>query len=209
RNANGATATANDSIVVNLPSATPCPGQLFPDVPCNYWDYNAIQSLAQRGIVSGMDDHNFHPHDAVTRAQFAKMISIGSGWTLITPPTPHFSDVSANYWAYTFIETAYANGVISGYPDGSFQPSATLSRDQLAKIIVLARGYDVYNPPTPSFNDVPSSYWAYGYIEQAHHLNIINGYPDGSFKPTAISKRDELSAILYGALNLVQPTPTP
>ena len=215
RAADGSTAISTDSTVVNLPPtstplpATPCPGQLFPDLPCNYWDYNAIQSLAQRGIISGMGDGNFHPHDAVTRAQFAKMVVIANGWTLLTPATPHFSDVPASYWAYAFIESAYANGVISGYPDGTFHPSATLSRDQLAKIIVRALGYDVYNPPTPSFTDVPASYWAYGFIEQAHHLSIVNGYPDGSFKPTAIGKRDELSAILYDALYVAPATPTP
>lgn len=213
-NASGATTTAEDTIVVNLPpSPTPqptpteCAGQLFPDVSCTYWDYHAIQSLARAGIVTGKGDGDFHPRDAVTRAEFAKMIVIANGWSLLTPSSPHFSDVPANYWAYAFIETAYVNGAISGFGDTTFRPAATLSRDQLAKIIVRALGYGVYSPSSPSFSDVPTTYWAYGYIEQAHHLNLINGYPNGSFQPASISKRDELSAILFGSLSV--PTPTP
>ncbi len=187
---------------------TPSPGQVFPDVACSYWDYNAIQSLALRGIVSGKSDGLFHPTDQVTRAEFARMIVKGSGWTLVTPSAPDFSDVPPSYWAYAYIETAYQHGVMNGYPDGNFQPNALLSRDQLAKIVVEARGYSGYYPPTPSFSDVPTNYWAFGYIEQAHRLNIINGYGNGQFRPRNLGQRDELSQTLYVALNLAVATPT-
>ena len=94
-----------------------------------------------------------------------------------------FSDVCPDYWAYTFIEFLAQQGIVSGYADGTFRPNSTATRAQLAKMIVVARGWPVVTPPTPSFSDVPASNPFYGYIETAKAHGVICGYADGTLPP--------------------------
>jgi hypothetical protein len=64
------------------------------------------------------------------------------GWAPVTPATPTFSDVPSSDAFYTFVETAYRHGVISGYGCGGsclqFRPGATATRGQGSKIVDLA-----------------------------------------------------------------------
>ena len=67
--------------------------------------------------------------------QIAKIIVVATGWTLLNPATPTFSDTPANSPFYSYIETAYAHGIISGYDDGTFRWPGTATRGQAAKIV--------------------------------------------------------------------------
>jgi len=120
------------------PSATPT----FNDVPPTDTFYTYIETAARNNIVSGYADGSFRPYNNVTRGQLSKIIVIGAtianGWPLINPPTPTFSDVPPNSPFYTYIETAYCHGIISGYADGTFRPYNDATRGQIAKIQYLA-----------------------------------------------------------------------
>ena len=100
-----------------------------------------VQYLVDQNVISGYADGSFRPNENVTRAQFAKMLVLAAGWNVVTPATPSFNDVSSNYWAYGYIETAVSHGVISGYGDGSFRPGNPVTRGQVAKMIFIARGW--------------------------------------------------------------------
>ncbi|MDQ2808603.1 MAG: S-layer homology domain-containing protein [Chloroflexota bacterium] len=183
--------------------AVPLPGAAcgaFPDVPAGYWAQSYVAWLACRGIISGYSDGTFRPEATTSRAQFAKMLALGQGWSLLMPPTPSFSDVSASYWAYRYIETAKAHSALSGYSDGTFRPAAAITRAQLSKMIVSAQGWAPVTPPTPSFADVPADYWAYTAIETAHAHAILGGYSDGTFRPSGSATRAQLSKLLTLAL---------
>ena len=65
---------------------------------------------------------------------------IGVGWTLLDPPTPTFSDVPVGSPFYQYIETAVCHGVLNGYADGTFRPTANATRGQIAKIVYFAIG---------------------------------------------------------------------
>lgn len=189
------------------PTATPCAGQRFSDVGCSYWAYTYVQELAGSNILGGYSDGTFRPRNKVSRGELAKMIVGVGGWPLLNPPTATFSDVPTGFWAYRYIETAYAQGVIGGFGGGLFRPIDFVTRDQLAKIVVRARGYGELRPATARFSDVPTNYWAFGYVEQAVALGIISGYGDGSYQPTNQSQRDQLSKILYNAVRVQVVTP--
>jgi len=181
----------------------PLPGAacgVFPDVPAGYWAQGYIAWLACRSIVGGYSDGTFRPEATTTRAQFAKMLALGQGWSLITPLTPSFSDVPAGYWAYGYVETGKAHNVLSGYSDGTFRPAAAITRAQLSKMIVSAQSWSPVTPPTASFRDVPADYWAYAAIETAHAHSIIGGYSDGTFRPGGSATRAQLSKMLTLAL---------
>lgn len=79
-----------------------------------------------------------------------------------------------------------ALGIIAGFPDGTYKPDEPVTRAQFAKIIVTALGVGEaanYAAGTTKFADVPADHWAAGYINVAVDVGVINGYPDGTFKP--------------------------
>lgn len=90
----------------------------------------------------------------------------------------------------TDYETAVARltalGVIVGYPDGTFRPEQPVTRAEFAKIIVGALGIGeaaLYASGPTGFLDVPEGHWASGYVNVATSVGVINGYPDGTFRP--------------------------
>jgi hypothetical protein len=152
------------------------------------------------GFASGYEDGTFRPYNNTTRGQLAKIITLAEGWTLEDPATPTFSDVPRDNPFYTYIETAYAHGVISGYSNGTFGWGSNVTRGQLSKIIVLAQGWPIVNPPNPSFSDVPQSNPFYTYIETAFSRQIISGYSDGTFRPGNNATRGQIAKIVYNSL---------
>jgi SpoIID/LytB domain protein len=111
-----------------------------------------------------------------------------------------FPDVPLNYWAYAQIETLAEQGVISGYADGTFRPEVTVTRGEFAKMLCVSLG--IPNETTTTFSDVPSTYWASPYIGAMANLQIVNGYPDGTFRPNANITRAEISTIISRAMGL-------
>src|SRR5438132_9598146 len=119
-----------------------------------------------------------------TSGQLAKIVVLAVGFTIYTPPTPTFRDVPTTYPFYQYIETAYRQGVISGYGCGTgcleYRPGNNITRAQLCKIVVLAENWVVNPPAVPTFRDVPNTHPFYGYIETAYTHRIISGYGCGS-----------------------------
>ena len=91
---------------------------------------------------------------------------------LILPMTVYaaFSDVSADHWANSYITELSGKGVINGFPDGTFQPSGTLTYGQFIKLIVSAsiEGVD--------FDLVSSDldHWAAPYVKVAQNYGAVD-----------------------------------
>jgi len=107
-----------------------------------------------------------------------------------------FSDVPADYWAYRPVGQLAGNGIIGGYPDGTFKPNKSLTRAELVAILMR-------KAPTPegemkeiSFKDLPASHWAYNFVKQSVFLNVVSGYVDGTFKPNKFVSRAEAIKII-------------
>ncbi len=113
-------------------------------------------------------------------------------------PTPQtFSDVDPSYWAYTEIEAVNKAGYMTGYHE--FRPDQNATRADAAA--VLGRAYSKsYDNPTPSFSDVPATYWAYQYIEGLKQAGMLDGYPDGTFRPDQPATRSDLAILLAGVV---------
>src|SRR5206468_6427011 len=130
----------------------------------------------------GYADGTFRPYNSVTRAQVVKIVVLAFGFSLVAPDGQRFSDVAVNDELASYIETAYAHGLVSGYADGTFRPNNNVTRGQLAKIVVQASGLKLANPSTPSFSDVAVGTTFYQYIETAYAHSLLSGYPDGTYR---------------------------
>jgi len=186
------------------PTWTPGPcGMRFVDLPEDYWAYSYISYLYCNGVISGYADGTFRPGASTTRGQLTKLLALGFGWNLYNPVFPDFTDVPVDHPFYQYIETAFVRGVVSGYADGTFLPGNEVGRAQVAKMLVLAKGWDLVSPLTPDFTDVPIDHWAYGYVETVFSNGVVSGYADGTFHPGAAVIRAQISKML--TLTLQQP----
>jgi hypothetical protein len=114
------------------------PQPTFTDVPMGHTFYAYVETLYDRGVVSGYSDGTYRPQNDVTRGQIAKIVVRSEGWAPYTPPTPTFSDVPANHTFYAYVETAYQHGIVQGYSDGTYRPANPATRGQLSKIVYEA-----------------------------------------------------------------------
>src|SRR4051812_10296023 len=96
-------------------------GPHFTDVPTNNPFYPFVETLYNRGLISGYGDGTFRWGNNITRAQLTKIVVLAEGWPIDITGGPHFTDVGANNPFYPFIETAYNHAIISGYSDNTFR----------------------------------------------------------------------------------------
>ncbi|MDP2691942.1 MAG: S-layer homology domain-containing protein [bacterium] len=103
------------------------------------------------------------------------------------------------------------HGIISGYPDGTFKPDQTINRAEALKIIFLSLGQSITDnlPPTTDnpFPDVDKSEWFAPYVQQAKLKGLIQGYPDGTYKPTQFVNKVEFVKIAMLAQSYYSPLP--
>jgi hypothetical protein len=172
----------------------------FSDVRQSEYFYEAVRYLYCAGVISGYSGGTFRPYNFTTRGQLSKIVVLAEAWPLLNPPEPRFSDVSRFDPIYRYVETAAGRGIISGYADGTFRPGNHITRGQLAKIIVLAEGWELLDPPVPTFSDVPRGQAFYQYIETAADRGIITGYSDGTFRLGNSATRGQIAKIVHKAV---------
>lgn len=126
---------------------------------------------------------------------------------LTVQPPGMFSDVPPDHWACAEIEACVDAGTVQGYGDGTYQPDVYVSRDQMAVYISRALAGGESNVPeftgTPSFTDVPLTWWALKHIEYAVANNVVQGYQDNTYHPEDIVDRAQMA--VYVARAMVAP----
>jgi len=194
----------------------PC-GMRFTDLPESHWAYTYVSYLFCRNVVSGYADGSFRPNTGSTRGQFSKMLVLALDWVPYNPLDPTFTDVPPGSTFFSYIESAHLHGVIDGYPDGRFRPNNPLTRAQVAKILVLGKAWTLVTPSNPTFSDVPTSHWAYSYIETANSHGVVDGFENGQFRPDLPVSRAQLAKMValaaqaarYSQSPRTQPTRAP
>lgn len=99
------------------------------------------------------------------------------------------------------IERLISLGIISGYPDGTFLPERTVSRAEMAKMLIVALEYDdggiaVYSS---GLSDV-ADHWAKAYLGYSNFISVVAGYPDGTARPDNAVTYDEAVTMIVRAL---------
>ncbi len=166
----------------------------FSDVPTTYWAYQAIEAMAGRGIVSGFPDGAFQPDATLTRAEFVKMLVLSLHLQPDAAATA-FSDVPPRAWFAPYVSAAVEAQIVQGVTSRSFAPDATLSREAMA--VLLARALKLTDTVPLHFTDVGRiSSWARTSVAETVAKGLMSGFPDGSFRPLAVTTRAEAAAIL-------------
>ncbi len=106
------------------------------DISNQQWvDMYGVTAEQVDAVADGYPDGTFRPALDVSRAQFSKMVVDGFGLPALSPATPSFSDVPATHFYYAWIEGAAGARIVIGYPDGTFRPSQTITRQQANSIL--------------------------------------------------------------------------
>ena len=105
-----------------------------------------------------------------------------------------FDDVPPSHWAFASIEELVERKAINGYPDGNFYPEKTVSREEFAKIMVVAAGMTAAPAESSTYADVPLTYWASPYIETARpYMTAYRNQGQLYFYPTAGALREDIA----------------
>ena len=154
-----------------------------------------------------MDFLKFHPRFSGNRDSGANLkkvlalvLAFACAFTMFAGAA--FTD-QADIKATDAVDTLVALGVVEGFEDGSFQPNATVTRAQMAKMIYVLRtgksDASAYNDDKTSFTDI-GSHWARGYIKYCQSLGIIAGKSNTIFAPNANVTAQEAAKMLLVTL---------
>lgn len=155
----------------------------FPDVPSGIWFATDVGVLAHLRVINGYPNGAFGPDANITRMEFVKMAVNCS--TLTVPPVSSspFSDVGTDYWGLPELSYAVQNGLVAGYPNGTFRPENQITRAEAIVILnrMLGRIPDANTKSktdAKSFYDVFAYHWAHNHIVEAstnHTYSRENG----------------------------------
>jgi len=117
------------------------------------------------------------------------------------PEEVSFSDISS-HWAEASIKQAISNGIVKGYPDGTFKPGQTVTRAQFSVMLMNALNWQEAGTDLSFTDGAEIATWAKQAVSQAVQAGIINGYENGSFRPNANITRSEMATMIAKALKL-------
>lgn len=103
----------------------------FDDVTSGSWSSTAIQNLAAKGVILGVNETTFAPNAAVKRADFLLMLMRATGLTAKVEAEGIFNDVASDKYYANAINVAAKLGIVQGYPDGTFEPDQTVTRQEM------------------------------------------------------------------------------
>lgn len=106
------------------------------------WAEESIKLLSMRGVLNGYPDGTFKPNNAVTRAEFAKIVITGMG-VPAGGTECKFKDVPNGYWGASYIAAANEIGIIMGVDEDNFLPDEMITRQDMA--VILARALEYKN----------------------------------------------------------------
>lgn len=179
----------------------------FADVD-KHWSKAAVNDLASRFIVNGVDQTRYDPNAAVTRAEFAAIIVRALGLSGTGGPAG-YKDVQSDDWYASAVSKAQKYGLINGYEDGTFRPSSTITREEAIALVIRAMklaGMETEVSSTEietSLSQFPDSgaisNWAKAAIISAVKNGIVNGTETG-LKPNSSITRAETASIVQRVL---------
>lgn len=210
------TVPADATSVTVTPSFVLDTGLPFTDVPASAWYFDGVKycyNTTKNGyrVMEGFSSTQFGADRAYTRAEVVTIL-----WNLKGRPTPGaatraYTDVNSGHWAYNAIVWATNNGYAEGYPNGSFQPSSSVTREEMVVFLWRAAGKPTtYN--SINLNGFADGYnvhdWGLSAMKWAVALNILSGQNSVSLngtlaaRTTAYRREVAVTVMNFDKLNL-------
>lgn len=182
----------------------------FLDVRETDWYYNAVRYVYAQSLMNGAAPDRFAPNEPTTRGMIVTILHRMEGSP--EAPVPSFPDVRADFYYAQPIAWAEAQGIVTGYDDGTFAPENSITREQLAAILfrfARYRGWDTSaSASLEMFQDAgrvqpyaaePMA-WAVG-------TGLMAGKGEGMLAPDGLATRAEVATILMRLEATVQTAP--
>ena len=179
----------------------------FKDVKEKDWFYQSVKYATQNGLFNGTSDTTFEPNTPMNRAMFCRVIANLAGVDDENKVVVDaFTDISSGKWYTKAVKWASENGIVTGYPDGTFKPMRDISRQEMCLMLAnYAKYLKIYDALLTKedngvvFADAKSiGNWA----NEAVNVMKNNGYIVGKkvnnvfyFQPTATATRAEVATI--------------
>lgn len=168
------------------------------DVSSTYWGRKFIQNVYDKNYMVGMDCVTFAPNTKVTREQFVQIMYSMAGSPSVSY-TAKFSDVPKGKWYTNAVTWAAKNGVVSGYPDGTFGIGKQIKREDLALIL-----YNYRNKPAAASVDLNARFvdanmissYAYTAINWAVATGVMSGDDKGRLTPRGTATRAQSATMI-------------
>ena len=177
----------------------------FSDVQSGSWYVPYVDFVVDNGYMNGTSATTFEPNGNLTRAMFATILARYDGATVDNSKETAFSDVPVNQWYTGSIGWANEKSIVNGTGNGKFSPNNNITRQDLC---VMVERYITYVETTTTkrhvVRDVAITFtdeadidsYAKSAVDKAVIHGLVNGYPDGSFKPKQFITRAECAAII-------------
>ncbi len=178
---------------------TPEPISRFLDVDDpEAWYYDAVQQISAYGLMQGTSTAVFSPDTLSLRAQVVQVLYNMDRPGGVTEYAQSFPDVQMQAWFGVPVSWAVEQGLVEGYPDGTFRPSNPISRQEFVTILYRHAGSPAVDTSIVSdFRDVGLiSAYALEAMSWAIETGIVEGYPGNTLQPLGLATRAEMAAII-------------
>ncbi len=160
-----------------------------------HWAEQTIAEWRDKGFIGGYEDGTFKPDNAITRAEFVRLINQTMGFS--GGDSADFTDVNSGDWFFKDVSSAMEKGYCSGFPDGTFRPNASVTRAQAAVFVANAAGLSANQAAAEKFTDASAfPDWSKGAVGAVAEAGLMSGYPDGSFRSGKFFTRAEAVSTL-------------
>lgn len=175
----------------------------YSDVSSNNWYYEAVQYVTEKGLMEGIGGGLFAPNTELNRAMLVTILYRLEGQP--EAASANFTDVPGSSWYASAVNWAAANKIVEGYPDGTFAPTKSLTREEMATILYRYAAYKGYDTTATGdlsgFADGASvSSWAETAVIWAVDQGVISGMGGNVLNPKGTATRAQVAQVLMNYL---------
>ena len=167
---------------------------VFTDVASTAWYYEAVMTAYENEIMNGVTDTTFEPLTAMNRAMLVTMLYRMEGSPAVEGNVSEiFTDCKDTAYYAKAVLWAYENKIVSGRGETSFEPLATMTRQEMAVILYnysVFKGAAEVTEPELAYADAESvASWALAAVDYCTDAKLMNGVTDTTFDPTGSANR--------------------
>ena len=178
----------------------------FKDVPDGHWAKPYVDFVVDKGYFAGVSEDKFDPDGKMTRAMFVAVIGKVEGLTFDNSVASGYSDVPSGKYYTGAVKWATDGKIVSGIGNNQYGPNLPITREQICVMMdKYIQYHDANNKEkyldrdsSVEFKDASDiSTWAKESVQKCVSYGLIQGYPDGKFKPKNHATRAEVAVMIY------------